>query len=128
MRQKKTNNLLTSVELELMSTLWLMREGTVREIVDHDSNTGNRAYTSVATIMKILQQKGFVVSHKSDRSLIYRPLVSKTDYQTRFLKDASRTLFEDTPSVLVARLVDDEELSDEMLEDIRALLETRMEK
>jgi len=128
MRKKKTPDLLTSVELELMTTLWLLGKGTVRDVVDHESNVGNRAYTSVATVMKILEQKGFVSSEKQDRWLVYRPSVSKSDYQLRSLKDISRTLFESTPSALVARLVDDEDLTDEMIEDIRAMLDARTAK
>lgn len=126
MRKKRTPELLTSVELELMTTLWRLGRGTVRDVVDHESNSGKRAYTSVATVMKILEQKGFVSAEKQDRWLIYQPAISKSDYQLRSLKDISRTLFEDTPSALVARLVDDEDLSPEMIEEIRALLDARI--
>lgn len=127
-KSKKNTDLLTSVELEFMTTLWKMQRGSVRDIVNHENNTVERAYTSVATVMKILEQKGFVASEKSDRTLIYEPLVSKFDYQSRSLRDMSRTLFEDTPTALVARLVDDESLTDEVLEEMRTMLEMRIDK
>jgi predicted transcriptional regulator len=127
-KSKKNTGLLTSVELEFMTTLWKMQRASVRDIVSHESNSVDRAYTSVATVMKILEQKGFVASEKSDRALIYEPVVSKSDYQSRSLRDMSRTLFEDTPTALVARLVDDESLTDEMLEEMRAMLEMRIDK
>ncbi|GLQ36294.1 transcriptional regulator [Amylibacter marinus] len=129
MRKKKPNNdLLTSVELEMMTVLWSLGQATVREIVDHESHDVKRAYTSVATVMKILEQKNFVISAKSDRSLLFRPLVSKEVYQGRSLQNISKTLFEDTPSALVARLVDDENLTEDMLEEMQEMLAQRLGK
>ncbi len=85
-----------------------------------------RAYTSVATVLKIMEQKGFLTSERQDRSLVYRPAVPKADYQKTTLKNLSSKLFNDTPAALVARLVEDEEVTDEMLVEMRALLNERL--
>ena len=99
---------------------------TVRDILAELNKVQERAYTSVATVLKIMEQKGFLTSERADRSLVYRPAVPKAEYQKTSLKNLSSKLFNGAPAVLVARLVDDEDVTDEMLEEMRALLEERL--
>ena len=126
MRRKKSRHLLTEVELEFMTELWALGEGSVKEVLASLPEERNLAYTSGATILRILEEKGFVKSQKAGKSLIYTPLLAKDQYQTRSLQNLSRTLFDDTPATLVARLVDDAGLTEADLEDIRALVERRL--
>ncbi len=126
MRKKKSRHLLTEVELEFMNELWALEEGTVREVLARLPKERNLAYTSGATILRILEEKGFVESQREGKSLIYTPLLAKDRYQTRSLQNLSRTLFDDTPASLVARLVDDDGLTEADLEEIRALVERRL--
>ncbi|WP_424980631.1 BlaI/MecI/CopY family transcriptional regulator [Leisingera sp. S232] len=126
MRKKQDNSLLTEVELEFMTVVWDMGGGTVRDILAQLNKAQERAYTSVATVLKIMEQKGFLSSERRDRSLVYRPAVPKAEYQKTSLKNLSSKLFNGAPAALVARLVDDEDVTDEMLEEMRALLEERL--
>jgi predicted transcriptional regulator len=126
MRKKKKSQLLTEVELEFMTRLWELGEGTVRDIMAKLAPERDLAYTSAATIMRILEQKNFVTSRKEGKTHVYKALLTKDSYQTRFLKHISKKLFDNTPAALVARLVDDDDLSEEALREIRALLERRM--
>lgn len=125
-RIRQDSTTLTEVELEFMNVVWDTGGGTVREILAALNQQQTRAYTSVATVLKILEQKGFLRSRMVDRSLHYRPAVPKIAYQKQTLKNLSNKLFDDTPSALVARLVDDETLSDEALEEIRDLVNRRL--
>lgn len=126
MRKKQDNSLLTEVELEFMTVVWATGGGTVRDILAVLNQAQERAYTSVATVLKIMEQKGFLSSERADRSLIYRPAIPKSEYQKTSLKNLSSKLFNDTPAALVARLVDDEEVTDDMLVEMRALLNERL--
>ena len=126
MRQKKKPELLTEVELEFMNALWRLEEGSVRDVMAGLAPERDLAYTSAATILRILDEKGFVTSTKSGKTLIYTPDLAKDTYQTRSLQNLSAKLFDNTPAALVARLVDDEGLTQEHLEDIRALLDRRL--
>ncbi|PTX56152.1 putative transcriptional regulator [Litoreibacter ponti] len=126
MKQKKKNDLLTEVELEFMTQLWALEEGTVRDVLDQLPEGRNLAYTSAATILRILEQKGFVTSRKDGKRHIFTPALAKDAYQTRSLKHLSVKLFDDAPAALVARLVDDAELTDEALGQIRALVDRRL--
>lgn len=127
MRKRKTTNLLTDVELEFMNELWALGEGSVRDVLGRLPQERNLAYTSGATILRILQQKGFVDSRKEGKTLVYTPLLEKDKYQTRTLQNLSRTLFDDTPASLVAHLVGDTRLTSVDLEHIRALVEKRLQ-
>ncbi|MCT8158754.1 BlaI/MecI/CopY family transcriptional regulator [Pseudoruegeria sp. SHC-113] len=126
MRKKKNSEFLTEVELEFMSELWELGEGSVRDVLERLAPERNLAYTSGATILRILEKKGFVKSTKQGKTFIYEPILTKDAYQSKSLKNLSEKLFDDTPASLVARLVDDFELSDDDFEELRALLDRRM--
>ena len=126
MRRKKKIEFLTDVELELMSELWSLGEGSVRDVLERLPEARQLAYTSAATILRIMEQKGFVTSEKSGKTFIYRPVLAKDKYQEKTLRDISDKLFDGTPASLVARLVDDQGMSEEALEEIRDLLERRL--
>ncbi len=124
--RKKKSDLLTEVELEFMTELWAMGEATVRQVLDRLPDDRDLAYTSGATILRILEQKAFVTSRKEGKSHVYVPTLSKNAYQSRSLRDMSMKLFDDTPASLVARLVNDDELTEEALGQIRALVDRRL--
>lgn len=123
---RRRTELLTDVELELMKALWSIKSGTVRDIMAALSDGTNRAYTSVATMMKILTKKGYVTAEQKERTLFYEPAIAKSDYEGRSLRNLSDSLFGGTPTALVARLVDDGELTDEMIREIKQIIDTRI--
>lgn len=126
MRQKKKSEFLTEVELEFMTELWSIGAGTVRDVLAQLAPDRALAYTSAATILRIMEQKGFVTSEKQGKTFLYRPELAKDEYQSKTLRNLSEKLFDNTPATLVARLVDDDGLSEEALEEIRALLDRRL--
>ena len=101
---KKKTQFLTEVELEFMSRLWELGQATVRDVQDALAPARKLAYTSAATILRILEQKGFVTSTKQGKTFTYRPALSKDSYQSRSLRNLSEKLFDNTPVSLVARI------------------------
>ncbi len=74
MRQKKKSEFLTEVELEFMTHLWALGEGSVRDVIARLAPGRNLAYTSAATILRIMEQKEFVTSENTARhSFTNRP-------------------------------------------------------
>ena len=114
--------LLTEVELELMSTLWQLGEATVRDVLAHLSKGRNLAYTSVSTILRILEGKRLAKSRKVGKANQYRPAVSKSEYERRSLRHLVDKVFDGTPSAMVLRLLDDEGLSRAELREIQRML------
>ena len=72
---------LTEVELELMTILWRIGGGTVNDVLEALPPTRPLAYTSVATILRILEQKGVLGTDKVGRGHRYQPLVPQDTYQ-----------------------------------------------
>ena len=128
MVRKKGNRkkrLLTDVELELMSIVWDQGEAKVKDILAALPVGRPLAYTSVSTILRILEKKGVLASRKEGRAHVYYPLVAKSDYEVISLQHLVDNVFSGTPSSLVRCLLDQEEVANEELERIYAILETR---
>ena len=117
---------LTDVELEFMTRLWDLGEATVRDVLDALGPTRKLAYTSGATILRFLEQKEFVTSTKQGKTFLYKAVLTRDVYQSRSLRNLSEKLFGNAPAALVARLVDDDHLSAEALDAIRALIDKRL--
>lgn len=109
-----------------MTELWAIGRGSVRDVLARLAPDRKLAYTSAATILRIMEQKEFVVSEKRGKTFVYRPAMSKDIYQTKTLRNISDKLFDGTPATLVARLVDDQGMSEENLAEIWALLDRRL--
>lgn len=118
--------LLTRAELELMAILWSLEEASVAEVIGALPRSREVAYTTVSTILRILEQKGFVVSRKEGRGHLYSPKISKDAYETRSLKQLVHKVFDGVPSALVRRLLDEHALSRDEIHDIQAMLNKRV--
>ncbi len=126
-RRTSRPKLMTEVELEMMSTLWKLGEATVRDVLAHLSKGRNLAYTSVSTILRILEGKRLVKSRKGGKANLYRPAVSKSEYERRSLRHLVDKVFDGTPSAMVMRLLDDEGLSRAELREIQRMLREKLE-
>ena len=89
----KEHRLLTPAELELMTILWDEGPGTVRQVMDTLPGDKQPAYTTVSTILRILEQKGFVASCKDGRSHVYAAAVQWDRYEGRNLRQLVGSLF-----------------------------------
>lgn len=116
---------LTATELEMMNVLWRLGPATVLQVVEALRPQRELAYTSVSTMVRILEQKGYVTSTKEGRGHLYRAAVAKEDYQRSSLQRLVSNVFDDAPALLVRRLLDSAALSEADLEEIRALLRAK---
>lgn len=125
-KPKKTpSKLLTETELEMMRVLWQRKEGTVHDVMDGLSAGRKLAYTSVSTILRILEQKEVVGSRKDGRGHIYFPKLGKKEYELRSLGHLMNNVFEGETLQLVSRLLELKDLDAKELENLRALLEAK---
>lgn len=124
-RPKGRSELLTSVELEYMMVLWQIGSGTVRQVLDILNQGEKRAYTSVATTLRVLHDKGYLSAEKHERTFVYAPTLSKTEYEGKSLRNLANALFDGAPTALVARLVEDDALSEDTIREIKEIIDTR---
>lgn len=125
---KTKDRLLTEVELQIMNVVWDLDRCTIREIHAALSEKREVAYTSIATITKILEQKGFLVSKKGEKAHLYGPAISRVDYEATTLRHVTREVFRGDSSSMVSRLLDESDLSPAELENLRRLLDARLGK
>jgi predicted transcriptional regulator len=114
---------LTQVELELMTVLWRLESGTVADVIENLPAGRELAYTSVSTILRILEKK--VESRKQGRGHLYVPLVRKDAYEAWTVQDLVTRLFDGAPAALVRTLIASERLSPADRRAIRELLDGR---
>ena len=116
---------LTPVEHELMDILWKLGQGTVRDVMAHLPKGRNLVYTSVSTILRILQQKKILNAEKSGRQHIYLPLLSKQDFATHSVAKMVNQVFSGNSVELVAYLMNKNKLSTEEIAAIQKLLDDK---
>lgn len=124
-KKSKSEKLLTEVELEMMNVLWKRGSGTVNDVLQSLLPGRKLAYTSVSTMLRILEQKGAIDSRKEGRGHVYVPTLKKADYEKKSLHHLVTHVFEGAPSQLVQRLLEAETLTDGEIESIKKLLEER---
>jgi len=113
---------LTEVELELMDVLWTKGSATVGEIVEALPEE-RLAYSSVLTMMRILEQKGYVTHEKESRAFIYRPLLDRQQAQKNVLGYLLKRFFNNSPELLVVNLLEHEEVGSNEIKRLKHLIE-----
>lgn len=114
--------LLTETELEMMRVLWARGEGNVNEVLDGLARGKELAYTSVSTILRILEKKGFLNSRKVGRAHIYVPAVNKSDYEARTLRHVVENVFDGKRVGLFRQLLGNGDISAEELAELKKLI------
>jgi predicted transcriptional regulator len=131
---KKTNSketevrLLTETELELMSILWRLREGSVADVIEQLPEERDLAYTSVSTILRILEQKKVLKTRKEGRGHVYIPALKKNDYEAKTVKHVIDRVFDGTPVALVRQLLDSVKLNQKDLQELKDLIDQAGER
>jgi len=111
---------LTAAELEIMRVFWERGECTVHDVLAALGE--DRAYTTISTLIRILEQKGCVDSRKDGRRHFYRAVTEKRAYEHSTVRDLVRRLF-DRPAAVVRSLLEAGDLDQKELEEIRRLID-----
>jgi BlaI family transcriptional regulator, penicillinase repressor len=107
-----------------MSVLWQRETASVGDVVAALKKKRAVSYSTVQTILRILENKGYVVHHKVARAFVYRPVVDERQAHRRALRQLVGRLFNGSPSLLVLNVLDDEEIDPAVLTRARKLIET----
>ena len=103
---------LTDRELEVMHVFWKTGEATAAEARDRLAAAGlDRAYTTVATLVRILHEKGFLEPTNAERPFRYRPVRSYEEVSGRLLGDVLERVFRGSREQLLVRLVEQRKLT-----------------
>ena len=114
---------LTDAEAEVMAVLWPLQRASVGDVVSAMNRTRAVTYSTVQTILRILETKGYVTHEKIARAFVYAPVVDEHQARRRALRHLIKRLFDGSPSLLVLNVLEDEELDPAEREQLRRLIE-----
>jgi BlaI family penicillinase repressor len=112
---------LTEQELEIMKIVWEREQATVRDVYEKLLEKRKVAYTTVMTMMKILESKKYLKKSQVDRAYVYRPTQPKNKVVGAMVRDFVNRVFNGAAEPLLVHLVEEHNLSREDLEEIARL-------
>ena len=114
----------TDRELDIMNVLWDVGGATATEVQRTLSDP--LAYNTVLTMLRILEEKGFVRHEEQGRAFRYIPRVARKTAKASAVKRLVKKLFDGEARLLATELVANRSLSDDDLRELRALLDERL--
>ncbi len=119
---------LTKAEEKIMQILWRIEKGFIKEILEHFDDP-KPAYTTVATIVKILERKGFVSYKSYGNTNQFYPLVSKSEYSKKHINSIFNRYFKSSMKDVVSFFADNNKVnSNDIDEAIKLLTELKKKK
>jgi BlaI family transcriptional regulator, penicillinase repressor len=118
---------LTRAEEEVMQVLWKIKKGFVKDILEHFDDP-KPAYNTVSTIVRILQEKGFVDHKAYGRTHEYFPTVSKDEYSKSHLNTFVNNYFSNSFGKMVSFFAKEKEISVKEMEEIMKIMEGEVYK
>jgi len=109
--------MLTNAEHRIMEVIWARGSATVAEVVE--ALKGEDAYTTILTLMRILQVKGYLSSRKEGRAFVFVPTVDRDTVARKAVHQLLTKFFAGSPSELVLAFLREEELTPEELDVIK---------
>ena len=121
---------LTKGEMQVMNILWDMQRGACVADVQQQYPEPQPAYTTIATFLRILEQKGFVERRKGNTGKLhfYYPLMTRERYRRLVMDDVKQTFFGGSVKSLVSFFAEEDELTQEDINEILSILQNRGKK
>lgn len=109
---------LTRQEEKVMQAVWKTEEGAVKDILENYPEKKRPHYNTLATVIKVLESKGFI-DHKTYGNVnVYFPVVKQEEYTSQFLSGFVSSYFENSYKNIVSFFAKNEKLSEEDLKEI----------
>src|SRR5215510_2524336 len=109
---------LTPQELEIMKLVWARREATVRDVYEDLLARRRIAYTTVMTMMNVLERKGHLRKRAEGRSFVYRSVRPRRQVVRAMVRDFLDRVFGGSAEPLLVHLLEDKQLSERDLEAV----------
>ena len=116
---------LGKLELQIMNVVWEQGTATVHDVKDALSRGKTPAYTTVLTMMRNLEAKGYLEHEVDGRTFVYQPTLTRATARQSMLSELLERVFDGSPSLLVNSLMKQKRISAKELRRIRDLLRER---
>jgi predicted transcriptional regulator len=114
---------LTPQELAIMKVVWRLEKATVREVYEALREKRSVAYTTVMTMMRILEEKGYLKKSQSERAYLYRPARPRQQVVGAMVRDFVDRVFDGAASGLLLHLAKDGRLTKDERQRIKQLID-----
>jgi len=111
--------ILTGHELEIMKVIWRLESATVRQVYEELLKARKIAYTTVMTLMNILEKKGHLKKRQEERAYLYLPAKPQKQVIGSMIQEFIQRVFNGSAEPLLAHLIEDEQFTEQELEELR---------
>lgn len=122
------SKVLTDQELEIMKILWQRQSATVRDVYETLLEHRKIAYTTVMTMMKILEDKGYLLKSSADKAHLYQPSEPKEQVLGGMVNDFVERVLSGSAKSMMLHLIDSQSVSQDELDEIALMLKNRKER
>jgi predicted transcriptional regulator len=118
---------LTNAEEQLMQILWKQERAFMKDLIDAYKDP-KPATTTIATLLKRMQDKNFVDYIQYGRSREYFPMVKKKDYFSKHVNGLIKNFFNDSPSQFASFFTEETNLSKKELQELKSIIDSEIKK
>ncbi len=118
---------LTKKEEELMKVLWDMGEGFVKDMVELYPDPKPH-YNTISSLVRLLEEKGFVGHKAYGNTHLYFPVVEMKDYRRSFIQNVVKDYFNNSYKQTVSLFIEEQNLSNEDLDELMELIQSKKQK
>lgn len=112
----------SDLEMQILSVLWDRGASTAREVLDAMPDGKKRAYTSILSVMQVMEKKGLLTHTNRGTAHVYKPAVNKNKIIRPFVRKVVTEVFGGQPAAMMQALINEATISDNDLSQIHQLL------
>jgi BlaI family transcriptional regulator, penicillinase repressor len=118
---------ITKAQEDILKAVWEIKEGAVSDVLEALPEP-RPAYNTVATVIKVLEKKGYLMHKSYGKTNVYSAVVSKKEYGQHVLKDTFKSFFNGSLNQLVSSFVKNKDVSISELEELKRFIEIELDK
>ncbi len=118
---------ITKAQEDILKAIWEIENGAVTDVLEKLPDP-KPAYTTVATVIKVLERKGYVAHRTYGKTHVYYALVTRKEYADHIVKEAFTGFFNSSLNQLVSPFIKNREISLRELEELKKMLESEIAK
>jgi len=118
---------ITKAQEDILKAIWEIENGAVTDVLEMLPEP-KPAYTTVATVIKVLERKGYVAHRTYGKTHVYYALITRKEYADHIVKEAFTGFFNSSLNQLVSPFIKNREISVTELEELKKMLESEIKK
>lgn len=118
---------ITKAQEEILKAVWKIENGAVSDVLERLPEP-RPAYNTVATVIKVLEKKGYLGHRTYGKTNVYYALISRNDYAQQVVRNTFTGLFNRSLNQMVSPLIQNKEISLTELEELRQIVESEINK